>query len=371
MAYKRLSLVIVSVLVPLVAVIILMTVTSRPCLACGSQDPPSPCGVNLSAMTIKQSDDRNSWWDFLSPRDKRIMHVYLGLNNNQGSGTRQYAYQIAYSGDWDPAIAGVVTPTLGAGELGPAGTKQANQTIEISVPYSTTQTGSLVLTATVTSVDGLCIFRTPVTTTLQINDTGPTVWPVTPRTCTPASAKPRLTFGIRNPNDKAETYTIVARSVNPVGGDASDQFNLNGAGSEADLGQMTLRPGEAEKIKIDCETFGYCMTGGENQVHLEVTPLDDPATQATAWSNVTIRDPESVCPEIKDWWFFMPTTLLAGLIGIPSALAIGSGAAVLRPKRPERIEKPNSRGGISKDPQETTNQPGSGKDISHGRPRPK
>lgn len=368
MIKKRLLLAALSCVIPLIAVALLLTVTAKPCVACGSQTPPSPCGVNLSAMTIRQSDDHSSWWNFLSPRDQRIMHVYLGLNNNQGSSRTQYSYQIAYSGDWNPDAAGIVTPTVGLGELGPAGSKQANQTIEISIPYSTTDSGLLVITATVESADGLCIFRSPVTTTLQINDVGPTVWPITPRTCTPASAKPRLTFGIRNPNNIAETYSIVARAVNPAGGVASDQFTLNGSGSEVNLGLMTIKPGKSEKVKIDCETFGYCLTGGENQVHLEVTPVDDQETKATAWSSVTIRDPEAVCPEIKDWWFFMPPALTTAFVAVPSLLGLVGGAAVLRPKRPNAIARPVPQKKILPN-EPLSNQPGKGNSVTHGRPR--
>lgn len=353
-------------------VAVLLATLSQPCLACGSQTPPMPCGVNLSAMTLKQGDDRAAWWDALSPRDDRVIHVYLGLNNNQGSSTSGYTYNISCGGDWDPGVAGVVTPTVGSGELGPAGSQRANETIEISVPYSTTQIGDLVITATVQSTDGLCIFRQPVTTTVRINEEGPTVWAVTPRTCPKAGAKPQLTFGIRNPNDETETYSVVARSYNPMGGTASDQFNLNGQDAVATLEPLTIRPGQSKKVKIDCETFGYCLTGGENQVRLEVSPTTNEELKAVAWSNVTIRDPESVCPEIEDWWFFMPPALAAVLIGVPSAIAaLGGGAYVARTRKPKI--PPPTRPNVPKvqAPEREPKPPAStGEDVTHGRPKP-
>lgn len=367
---KRILVATVPLVAATLAVVLLLAAFSRPCLACGSQTPPSPCGVNLSAMTINQGDDSTPWWNFLSPRDDQVAHIYLGLNNNSGTSQTSYTYQIAYGGDWDPAVAGVVTPTMGSGDLGPAGSQKANETIEISVPYSTTQSGDLVITATVQSTDGLCIFRTPVTTTLRINDAGPTVWPITPRTCPKAGAKPQLTFGIRNPNDHSETYNIVARSYNPLGGTASDQFSLDGQGAVATLKPVKLRPGQSKKVKIDCETFGYCLTGGENQVRVEASPAGNVGGQALAWSNVTIRDPDSVCPELKDWWFFMPPALLAALIGIPSAVAaLGAGAYTTRGKKTRSQRKPGSRDEIIGQIVTPSVDPKQGKDVTHGKPK--
>lgn len=366
---KRILVAGVPLIAAVLAVLLMMAASSRPCLACGSQTPPSPCGVNLSAMTINQGDQSVPWWNFASPRDEQVAHVYLGLNNNQGTSLTGYTYQIAYGGDWDPAVAGVVTPTIGNGELGPAGSQQANETIEISVPYTATQSGNLTITATVQSTDGFCIFRTPVTTTLRINDVGPTVWPVTPRTCPKAGGKPQLTFGIRNPSDQKETYNIVARSYNPLGGTASDQFGLDGQGAVATLAPVTLRPGQSKKIKIDCETFGYCLTGGENQVRVEASPTSNSGTEAMAWSNVTIRDPSSVCPELKDWWFFMPPALIALLVGVPSAAAaIGGGAYATRKKNASRGGKPTTRDPIVSPVVTPLDSSSSGKTITHGKP---
>lgn len=368
---KRLLLTVFSVTITLVCMVLLMAATSQPCLACTGQAPPSPCGVNLSAITINQNDAKDAWWSFLAPRDERVAHVYLGLNNNKGTSDTSYTYQIAYGGDWDPGVAGVVTPTLGSGQLGPAGSQKANDTIKISVPYSLTQFGNLVITATVQSTDGLCIFRTPVTTTLRLNDLGPTVWPITPRTCPKAGAKPPLTFGVRNPTDSTETYNVVAHAYNPLGGTASDQFSINGQGATVNLEPLTLRPGQSKQVKIDCETFGYCMTGGENQVRLEVSPVSNSDVEAVAWSNVTIRDPESVCPEVKDWWFFMPPALMAGLIGIPSAAAaLGGGAYVARRKTMNPQGKPKTRDSIvGKDVTTIGDPKPPGQDIDHGKPR--
>lgn len=368
---KRLLLMAFSVTIALVTMALLMAATSQPCLACTAQTPPSPCGVNLSAITINQNDAKDTWWSFLAPRDERVAHVYLGLNNNQGTSNTSYTYQIVYGGDWDPGVAGVVTPTVGSGQLGSAGSQKANDTIEISVPYSLTQSGNLVITATVQSTDGLCIFRTPVTTTLRLNDLGPTVWPITPRTCPKAGAKPPLTFGVRNPTSSKETYSVVASAYNPLGGTASDQFSLNGQGATASLEPLTLRPGQSKQIKINCETFGYCITGGENQVRLAVSPASNSAVEAVAWSNVTIRDPDSVCPEVKDWWFFMPPALMAALIGIPSAAAaLGGGAYIVRKKNTNAPGQPRKRDSIvGKDVITTVDPQRPGQDITHGKPR--
>lgn len=341
----------------------------RTCYGCSVQAQPPECGVNLSAMTLHRGDTRQAWWNFLAPREDRTLHLYLGLNNNQGNIPVDYTYQVNYNGDWDPAIAGQVTPITGTGQLGPAGTRNANNTIEITVPYSTTQTGDLNVTTNVQSTNGACVFHSPASTIVRLNDAGPTVWPITPRTCPNAGTRPQINFGLRNPSDTAETYDVVARAYNPFGGSNSDQFNLNGQGAEAQLPPVEVKPGETKQIKVDCETFGYCVTGGENRVELRVRPRSgggkqasianaQPSFDAFAWSNVTIRDPNASCPEPRDWWFLMPPLLLALLIGVPAALAaMGGGAAYLRSRSiPPSLPPPPS----PPPPIESTSQPGGG-----------
>lgn len=67
---KRLLLTVFSVTIALAGVVLLMTATSQPCLACTAQTPPSPCGMNLSAITINQNDAKDAWWSFL----RRVMN---------------------------------------------------------------------------------------------------------------------------------------------------------------------------------------------------------------------------------------------------------------------------------------------------------
>ncbi len=342
------------------------------CLACTEQVSPSPCGVNLSTTTVRQGDNREAWWDFMAPHEDQTLHVYLGLNNNQGSGSPNYSYQITYEGEWNPDIAGVVTPTMGSGQLGPAGSNKANETIEITIPYSNTQSGDLVVTAIVKSQDGTCIFPEVVTSTVRLNQSGPTVWPVTPRTCPKAGEVRQLTFGIRNPTEETQIYNVVARAYNPRGGSASDQFNLNGQGPEATLPSVEVKAGKSEQVEIDCETFGYCVTGGENRVEVKVFPTtaSEKDFEAMAWSNITIRDPESVCPEVEDWWFLIPPLLLLGMIGVPSALVGLSGATawwwVRRSSGSSPVGPPPTRRGGPSRP--GVRKPGTkGSDISHGR----
>lgn len=340
---------------------------AKPCYACGSQTPPPPCGVNLSALTLKQGDDRRAFWGFLAPRPERVIHAYLGLNNNQGSGSPGYSYELSYAGDWDPAVSGVVTPTQGSGRLGPAGTKAANQTIELTIPYSDTQRGDLVITAMVRSTDAQCNFQSPVTATLRLNETGPTVWPITPRTCPQAGKKPQLIFGIRNPGAATATYSMTAAAVNPHGGSAADQFNLNGQGGQAVLPALTLRPGQTKKVTVSCETFGYCLTGGENRVELRVRPASDAegVFEAVAWSSVTIRDPDAVCPEVEDWWFLMPPLLVGLLIGVPSFAAVaGAGTWVLRKPKPAKPAQPKRSTHRPVEIQETKKKSPGGKDVT-------
>lgn len=342
---------------------------AKPCYACGSQTPPPPCGVNLSALTLKQGDDRRAFWGFLAPRQERVIHAYLGLNNNQGGGSPGYSYAISYAGDWDPGVSGVVTPTQGSGSLGPAGTKRANRTIELTIPYSDTQRGDLVITATVQSTDAQCNFQSPVTATLRLNEVGPTVWPITPRTCPQAGKKPQLIFGIRNPGAATATYSMTAAAVNPHGGSAADQFNLNGQGGQATLPALTLRPGQTKKVTVSCETFGYCLTGGENRVELRVRPASDTegVFEAVAWSSVTIRDPNAVCPEVEDWWFLMPPLLVGLIIGVPSvASALGTTIWAVRRRRPPAPPPPPPSPGRYEPPlQKRGERKGSGgKDIT-------
>jgi hypothetical protein len=298
--------------------------SAQPCFACTTQ-PPTSCTSNLSAMTVRQNDERKAWWDFLDKREEQTLNVYLGLNYVNGTTPMSGTYEISVD---DPILDPVIEPKQVTFVLQPAGERGSFDTQEITIPYGTiTATKDLNITATLMDTNGACDLPPNLTSTVRINPTGPTVWPVVPRTCPVAGEKANLIFGLRNPSDTPQTYNVVARAVNPYGGTDSDLFNLNGQGDTANLGPFTLGPGKTEQIKLDCETFGYCMTSGENRVGLEVTPAvnSEQFTTAEAWSNVTISDPNTPCPVVKDWWFLMPPLVLAAIIGaIALPLLLGS-----------------------------------------------
>lgn len=302
-----------------------MVHATPPCFACTTQ-PPTSCTSNLSAMTVRQNDERKAWWSFLDKREEQTLNVYLGLNYVNGTTPMSGTYVISVD---DPVLDAVVTPKQIAFTLQPVGQRGSFDTHKITIPYSTiTGTRDLNVTATLINSNGACDLPPTLNSTVHINQTGPTVWPVVPRTCPVAGEKANLSFGLRNPSDTPQTYNVVARSVNPYGGTASDLFNLNGQGDTANLGPFTLGPGKTEQIKLDCETFGYCMTTGENRVGLEVSPAvnSEQFNTAEAWSNVTISDPNAPCPVVKDWWFLMPPLVLGLLIGVPLAIAALGGA---------------------------------------------
>ncbi|MBK9233379.1 MAG: hypothetical protein IPO15_21680 [Anaerolineae bacterium] len=348
-----------------------LTAQPQSCAACTKVTVPGPCGVNLSAVTIKQGDARRVWWNFLAPRVDQTVHVYLGINNNTGTGSPQYTYQLSYYGDWDPAAAGGITPTMGAGQLGPAGSSKANTTIEINVPYSSTQTGDLILTADVKSVDGLCASRSPVSTTIRLNQTGPTVWPITPRL---SAGRRQTRTDVRRAQSGQHSVHLQHSGPAPRihrAGPEADQFSINGQGGQASLPPLTLRPGETKEVKLTCETFGYCFTGGENRVGIRASSAitTDAPYEAVAWSSVTIRDPNANCPEIQDWWFLMSPALLALLIGAPTAAsALGGGAywVTHRGSKPPPSPPERPKGQITRPSQIEPKKPG-GKNVTHGR----
>lgn len=364
---------------PMIVVLVgigFLFIPARPCYACSAQTPPPLCNANMSATTVQHTDTQTAWWNVLAPRPDRTVNVYLGLNHNQGGSPATYQYQLDTGGDWDPSLAGGLTPITGTGTLGPAGSASANNTVKMTIPYSATQTGDLTITATVTSPD--CPFQSPVTTTVRLNDSGPTVWAVTPRTCPEAGDERELTFGVHNPNEDAQTYNVTARAYNPLNGSASEQFNLNGAGSDVTLPPLTVDSDDTEEVKVSCETFGYCVTGGENRVEVQVDPMtgtaeaESDAFEAIAWSNVTIRDPETDCAEPEDWWFIMPPFLLGSLIGIPALLTLlgGGTAYAMRQKPYTPPSQPGFRSGGGRTPPPPKGPPTPGNPVTHGQTEP-
>lgn len=297
------------------------------CLACsGPSNPPPPtCSANMTAMTVRKADDRQAWWPWsmLDKREERTLKVYLGLNRNSGTTPVSYEYQIATSGQWLPTS---IQPITGTGSLGFPG--DANHTIEITIPYSVTDQGDLNLTATVSSPS--CVF-TPntVTTSVRLNEQGPTVWPISSRMCPVAGEKPTFRFGVRNPGDQPQSYTVLARANPEFSGDHTPilggEGNPSGQAGLHLFPDMILKGGEAKEIQVTCETFGFCLTGSESRVQIEVSPAAGSAEQfdtAVASSSATIRDPQSVCPALEDWWFIMAPGVFWTLVGVPVAAAL-------------------------------------------------
>lgn len=295
--------------------------TPETCLACASQTPPPTCTANMSSMTMRKADERRTWWQYFDRRDPQTLNVYLGLNMNNGAADLPYRYEIVPSGDWQP---GWTQPITGTGVLSPG---KNNQTIQVTVPYSDTDQGDLRLTA---RIDSACPFNpADASATVRINEQGPTVWPITSRSCPVAGEKPVFKFGLRNPGETPQTYQVTARATTQFGGDHLPLLT-SGSGPAPVPGvhqfpDMTLAPGEAREIKLSCETFGFCLTGSESRVDLEVLPAPQSGDQfpmALASSNVTLRDPNTSCPTLADWWFIMPPRVFWGMIGTPLVLSV-------------------------------------------------
>lgn len=321
------------------------------CLACSSQpnNPPPTCSASLTAMTVRKADERKAWWNILDRREDRTLKVYLGLNRNSGNTPVPYAYTIAANGSWLPSA---IQPITGTGTLGFPG--NANQTIEVTIPYSVTDQGDLNLIATVSSPS--CVF-TPdtVTTSVRLNEQGPTVWPITSRSCPVAGEKPVLRFGVRNPGDQPQTYSIIARANPQFGGDHTP--NLGGEGNPSNqpgihqFPDLTLNPGESKEIQVTCETFGFCLTGSESRVDFEVSPAAGSTEQfnpAIASTSATVRDPQSVCPALEDWWFIMAPWLFWTLVGAPIVVALLGAAWYFRPRRATTYKGDSGTGGTDK-----------------------
>jgi hypothetical protein len=322
---------------------LLVVLDSKPCYACSTVTVPPPCTTNLSALTVKQGDTRKVWWNFLDSRDPYTLNLYMGLNNNSGVGTANYDYRV--SGQWDSGQSVVVTPTLISGVLDTAGSRDANRSHQLTVTYAPTQTGTFNLMATRLDGGGACILPESASTQVRVNPSGPTLWPITPRTCPMAGQKQNLTFGLRNPNEQPQTYAVTAIAENPFD---VEKMSLNDQGGAADLGQMTLAPGETREIKITCETFGYCLTGSENKVRIKAVPIGGsaPPVEALASANVTLRDPNAFCPDLSDWWFVMSPLVLAALIGTPTLLGAGLAGGIIASRRgpkPQVASRPEGR----------------------------
>lgn len=354
------------------AATLLFLLQPETCYACTDQAPPHACGVNLSAATVQQAVEKEGWWTTILPGDPKhqaqTVNIYLGINHNSGITPVGYEYDIAYGGDWNPDAAGIVTPTMGTGILGAAGSADASDTIQLTFPYTPTDSGDLVVTATVQSTDGQCAFRAPVTTTVRVSDTAaPTVWPITPRTCPKPGDTREISFGIHNATNTTQTYLAQASVSNPTGGSASDLFNLNGSGPSAELEPFELGAGDTERVNVSCETFGMCIVGGENRVNLTVAPELSPTQQSLAWSNVTLRSPDVDCNEIEDWWLIAPPLFLLALFGIPALAAIGTGGYIATRKPASRpTQRPDQRTG-GEPRREIKDKSPTGKGIQHGR----
>lgn len=338
----------------------------KTCFACTvpSNPPPPDCSANMTALTMRQADEQQPWWRLFAPREDRVVKVYLGMNVNNASSDIPYEYTLTPSGNWTPNS---ITPITGTGILKAT---SPITTIEITLPYTSTDLGDLNLQAQIDSPD--CTFNPPnLSATVRLNKQGPTVWPVTSRTCPVAGEKPTLVFGVKNPNDQPQTYNITALANSKYGGDHTAILNDNQAQPGArTFDPMTLKPGEATRIDITCETFGFCLVGSEIQVDLKVEPAPGEAAfaPAIASSNVTIRDSKvPTCPILEDWWALMPPMLFGILVGVPIALALGGGAWYLLRGGTVIPAKPESGGG-PRPPRPTGGSSGQGNTLGRGGP---
>jgi hypothetical protein len=338
-----------TVVVGSVVISLLWVMKPETCVACASQTPPPTCTANMSSMTIRKADERRAWWQIFDQRDPRTLNVYLGLNMNNGSTDLPYSYEIIPSGDWQP---GWTQPITGTGTLSPG---KNNQTIQVTVPYSDTDQGDLRLMA---KIDSPCPFSPADASALvRINEQGPTVWPITSRSCPVAGEKPVFKFGLRNPSHKPQTYQVTARAITQFGGDHKPLLTSGGGPAPIpgvhQFPDMTLKPGESREIKINCETFGFCLTGSETRIDLEVKPAPQSPDQfpdAIASSNVTLRDPNADCPTFADWWFIMPPKVFWGMLGTPAALAIAGAGWYFRPQTVTEVRSDQGESRSSKQP---------------------
>lgn len=259
---------------------------------------------------------------------------------NNGAAPLPYTYELVSSGAWLPAS---VTPITGSGLLSPGNN---NATIEVTIPYSTTDVGDLNLTANITSP---CPFNPPsATTQVRINEQGPTVWPITSRACPMAGEKPKFKFGLRNPGEQPQTYNVTARALTQFGGDHTPILNSDGTQPGVyQFPDMMLQPGQAQEVAVTCETFGFCLTGSESRVNLEVRPVLGSSEQfdALASSNVTVRDPMASCPLMEDWWFIMPPLVFWGLVATPFLLGGAAAAKYFWPTNVTRAGDDGTGGG--------------------------
>lgn len=315
-----------------------------PCYACGNSTAKA-CSVNLSGFTLHKGDPSREWWQVFKS-DDHTMKAYLAMNHNSGFGAVPFEYEIQVGGDWDPNKAGKgVTPVRGSGSLGAPGASDANQVIEITIPYSDSFEGNVVVTATVKSISpnnpaANCNFsatgtanQTQINTKLKIDKEGPTVWPILPTSCPVAGEKPTLTFGVRNYSGQSQTYNVSARALNEGSQQQNEFFTINGqegvftanqqgANREIAIKTLTLGPWQTELVKLTCETFGHCVPGATNQVNLRVKSASggNNAFESNATTGLIIRNPNTTCPSTEDWGTVMPPWLAGTLAGLTTLI---------------------------------------------------
>lgn len=311
----------------------------EPCYACASQTPPPTCSTNMSAVTLRQADDPQPWWqpvaNLVDEREPQTVRVFLGINMNGGVSDVPYSYEINASGDWLPSTA---FPISGTGVLSP---NARNQTVMIELPYTENDVGMLNLTANVIASDpnNPCDFApNPATSQVRLNPTGPSVWPITSRACPLPGEKQVFRFGVRNASSSEQNYTVSALANTQFGGEHTPILNDNqGEPGAAQLPMLTLKPNESRQLEINCETFGFCLTGSESSVALNVQPVPGGAEDfpgATAVSNITLRDPDTSCVAPEDWWSIMSPMLLGLMIGVPLLMAALGGSGLWYMNRP-------------------------------------
>ncbi|HEY1016926.1 MAG TPA: hypothetical protein VGE07_29705 [Herpetosiphonaceae bacterium] len=283
------------------------------CYACTAQNPPPDCSANLSEMTVEKGALDPPWWAWLTPRDEESITLFIGMNYNNGVQPLEATYDVAID---DPAFDQALPPESRrlTFKLDP---DSPNDTQLIRIPLRQIPSGDLRLTATLAGGGQPCQLPQTLEGTVRVNDDGPVVWPITPRACPLAGEERELTFGVLNPSDQQRTYVLSATAEN-ANGQGGETFNLAAQGATATLPPVTIEPGETATVTLDCETFGFCLTGGENTIRLDVRPVagsDESFAVASAASSVTVRAPAADCNELEDWWLVMSPLLLGSLVG--------------------------------------------------------
>lgn len=299
---------------------LLVFTSAAPCYACTAQNPPPDCSANVSEMTVERGALDPPWWSWITPRDEESINVFIGMNYNNGVQPLEATYLIQID---DPSFDQALAPESKqiTFKLDPS---NPNDTQQIRIPLTQVPANDLLITATLALGGQPCQLPQELAGAIKVNDDGPQVWPITPRVCPLAGEERELAFGVLNTSDQRRTYEVVATAEN-VNGQGGETFNLAAQGATATLPLLTIDPGDTVTVTLNCETFGFCLTGGENRIRLAIRPLagsDEKFKLAEAASSVTVRAASAECNELEDWWLVMSPLLLGSLIGVPLLLSL-------------------------------------------------